>query len=48
VDLHRQRDEARCSLRRLTDQIGQVLQAVDPGDLVGTRRVQPEALTSTG
>jgi chromosome segregation ATPase len=47
VDLHRQRDEARSSLRRLTDQIGQVLQAVDPGDLVGPRRTEPEVLSTT-
>jgi cell division septum initiation protein DivIVA len=33
ADLRRQRDEARTSLRRLTDQIGQVLQAVGPADL---------------
>jgi cell division septum initiation protein DivIVA len=45
VDLQRQRDEARSSLRRLTDQIGQVLQAVDPGDLVGPRR-EPGVLTT--
>jgi ElaB/YqjD/DUF883 family membrane-anchored ribosome-binding protein len=32
-DLRRQRDEARTSLRRLTDQIGQVLQAVGPAEL---------------
>jgi cell division septum initiation protein DivIVA len=32
-DLRRQRDEARTSLRRLTDQLGQVLQAVGPAEL---------------
>jgi chromosome segregation ATPase len=36
VDLQRQRDEARSSLRRLTDQIDRALHAVDPADLVAT------------
>jgi cell division septum initiation protein DivIVA len=34
ADLRRQRDEARSSLRLLTDQIGKVLQAADPAKLV--------------
>jgi cell division septum initiation protein DivIVA len=34
ADLQRQRDEARSSLRRLTDQIGRALHAGDPADLV--------------
>jgi chromosome segregation ATPase len=46
VDLHRQRDEARSSLRRLTDQVGQALQAVDPEDPVGPRRAEPGVLTT--
>jgi cell division septum initiation protein DivIVA len=51
-DLRRQRDEARESLRRLTDQIGQALQAVNAtvadqqvvGDMIAAAR--PEAVAS--
>jgi F0F1-type ATP synthase membrane subunit b/b' len=42
ADLRRQRDEARASLRRLTDQIGEMLQAVGSGELA------TELATATG
>jgi chromosome segregation ATPase len=47
-DLRRQRDEARSSLRRVTDQIGQVLQAVGPAELVAAAgRAESAVLSST-
>ena len=47
-DLRRQRDEARSSLRRVTDQIGQVLQAVGPAELVAVAgRAESAVLGST-
>jgi hypothetical protein len=47
ADLQRQRDEARSSLRRLTDQIGHLLHPVDPADLVASGRAEQGVLTGT-
>jgi cell division septum initiation protein DivIVA len=48
ADLHRQRDEAQAALRRLTDQLGQVLQLVGPAALAAAAgRTESGALAPT-